>query len=1841
MNREVEERIVAMYFDNKDFEQNAKQTIETLGQLKEGLNLEESAKGFNVFDKIKNAMNFSKANREARNLKNTMTNLTQGISKVANIGMAPVRALDNLFGTFRGYVSKFIGFDLAGKVVNTLESTLRSFTIAPVSAGWDQYQAKMDSVKTIMSGTGESIEVVEQHLKNLTDYANKTIYSLSDMTSNLGKFTNNGVKLEDATAAMQGIANATADAGQGAQSASMAMYNISQAIGVGKMTTIDWKSLENANIATQKLKNTFLEVAAAGGRIQKETDGQGIAHYWLTKDDDGKALKEKIELTSANFREYLQKGWLDKDTLLKTFQIYSGNGITVDLLKSWGINDVETQKRLMAIGEEALNAAQEVRTFQKMMDALKESAQSGWADSFQIIFGNMEEGTTLWTRMSEEIDKVLTGSANKRNEVLKQWSEMSEAYDSIYYGTDEKGNKRKVKKGGREILIDSFFEMIDVIKEVGKVFSDTFHKVFGEIDAKKLMDVTLGFRNLVRNAKAWLGDVNTTGSRLNKISRILSGVFNIIKIGFNVIKAGFNLVKRLAGPAIDVFLDVFSVIGDFLTGTGELNFGQLFAKIGEGFTKLWEKIKSVFMPKNLPGGGTELPIITWIKERWNKLKEIVKQWAKDNGLSGILEGFANFTNAITGWSGWNDIAAFFTNAKDTIVNAWEEVKGWGVWKSIGNFLTNAWEWILDITGLRPKEESALDKKKKELTEEMASMNEIGTATKPGENGFFGGIIGWINQAWEDIQRVWNSTIGSEEAKKNFWIPISEFFTNTWEWIKGAADTTADFFTKTTESGGTGFTDWLDGIWKGIVEAWDGIKTAVEPIATDVVEFLTNTWSWICTQAGLGADAVVNFFTKPDGQTGETGFVSWLREIWGSIETFWNDTIMGTAKPLWEKIAKFATDTWGWISSQFTVQRYDDRGFALNNPKAPIETWLSGIWNSIENFWNNTIMGAARPLWEKIAKFASDTWGWIRSQFTVKRYDDRGFELNNPKAPIETWLSGIWESVKGVWNEVVGWEGWAAIGEFLSNTWGWITGLFSGSGSATAGAGEESVKMAEENAQAITETTKEGGFLERAIDSVGKFFERVLGSIKGSIPEGVTEFITNLTSLAGQIFGFIGDLMGTLSRVISTIRTGDTSKLTSGDITTIFVGVIGVIGTIVLKLLNNKWLSKIGDTHAQTLGLQILEFGAGMMLIASALALLSSVDQEKMKNGALALGALMLAFGAIAYTIGKYGGKKETEKVSGVERFFTNLVNQVAKFAIITVIVKSLPEIISAIGEAKRSGAGAIGEDFLKVAEGVAVLIGTIGIVLTAAQKLSGSNGLDPRAALSTTLAISLSVGAIGAIFSFIGGLPEVFKSLGIDGIQEQGLKNLDNATETMVKFGESIGRFFGAIVGAFTGQKDASNLTTTAQGISDATKTAETITEDQMNHLTMVMGMMGTLQDSLPGYKDVWDKWLNENKLAKLGDQLPSLGKGLSDLHAYVQDLSPEDLNQLLETGRILGQFGNAMALVAQALTMPQRNMWGGAIWDKAVFQEYQQAATQLADAVRQGLTNEQGEMSGLEFNAMPIIEAIINALKIGETAIGHAVRDMVQAGLNMVDSDRGSYNEIRVPQEVTDALQNAGKLVNENGETFTISDVLSGFLGEDGEYNKLMSTFDEKTGALEEKMKGLMGTFTDSSWFEFKDEAGNDIDIIGTLQGHLDTLSESLNKMDPLTVKITPVFDTTNFTPQTLQQQLNTMPIQFTPGTVPSKVTFEFKGLNEELNMTAIYNKLEQIRAAEVAWGLQNVVATNNLGRDIDGIAAEISRMKLYLDTGALVGGILPYVDAGLYKRSVTASRTGTVSMN
>ena len=348
MSDEIDRRVVEMQFRNEDFERNADKTISTLDKLKTALHLEGAASGVEAV-----AAKFSALQ-------------VVGVTALANITNSAV--------------------DAGKKIVNAL-------AIEPITSGFSEYELKMNSMRTIMASTGESIETVNKYLEELNEYSDKTIYSYSDMMQNIGKFTNAGVELEDAVMAIKGISNEAAVSGANANEASRAMYNFAQALSAGSVKLIDWKSIENANMATVEFKQQLIDTALELGTVVKEGD-----KYKSTTADLNGSVSDAFTTTSM-FNESLSSQWMTTDVLVKTLKKYA---------------DETTE-----IGKKAYEAAGEVTTFSKMCDTLKETAQSGWAKTWEIIFGDLETAKKIFTPLTNTIGGLLNKMSDFRNNLLE------------------------------------------------------------------------------------------------------------------------------------------------------------------------------------------------------------------------------------------------------------------------------------------------------------------------------------------------------------------------------------------------------------------------------------------------------------------------------------------------------------------------------------------------------------------------------------------------------------------------------------------------------------------------------------------------------------------------------------------------------------------------------------------------------------------------------------------------------------------------------------------------------------------------------------------------------------------------------------------------------------------------------------------------------------------------------------------------------------------------------------------------------------------------------------------------------------------------------------------------------------------------------------------------------------------------------------------------------------------------------------------------------------------------------------------------------------------------------
>ena len=618
----IDKRIVEMQFDNQQFERGIQTSIKSLDSLKKGLDLDSSAKSLTELEKA--GRHFS--------LNGIGTAVDTIANRFSTLGIIGVTALQNI----------------TNSAINAGKQMLESLTIAPITQGFNEYELKMGSIQTIMASTGADLQTVSAYLEELNEYADKTIYSFSDMTTNIGKFTNAGVDLDSAVKAIQGISNVAAVSGANANEASRAMYNFSQALSAGYVKLIDWKSIENANMATVEFKQQLIDSAVAAGTLTKMSNGM----Y--------KTLKGNTLNATKNFNETLQDQWMTSEVLITTLGRYSDE--TTD------------------IGKKAFAAAQDVKTFTQLMDTLKEAVGSGWAMTFENIFGNFEEAKKLWTGVSNVIGGMIEKSSEARNSVLADWKEMggrdaiieglAAAFDGLYgivlavkealeeifppVTAEQLVNfSNKVKEAGENLkaffsyatghqykrgekLIDTS-ATINELDKLDKVLrrgasGDSVRKMqeylkqlgydVGEIDGifgpkteaalkafqeehNLIVDGILG-KNTIQSLGEALGladtqsefemvdeEVTVLGSTLQSLKAIAQGAFSTFKMGITIFKFLFGVVTRIAGvfsPVVSMLFKMAEAAGRFMTALNEKVSGS------NKFTEWLEKLDKLLGP---------------------------------------------------------------------------------------------------------------------------------------------------------------------------------------------------------------------------------------------------------------------------------------------------------------------------------------------------------------------------------------------------------------------------------------------------------------------------------------------------------------------------------------------------------------------------------------------------------------------------------------------------------------------------------------------------------------------------------------------------------------------------------------------------------------------------------------------------------------------------------------------------------------------------------------------------------------------------------------------------------------------------------------------------------------------------------------------------------------------------------------------------------------------------------------------------------------------------------------------------------------------------------------------
>lgn len=507
-------------FQNKDFEKNISQTMKSLDSFEKSLNGlgGQSVKGLEKLNQ-----SFDELNTTTMRLAETGDFIQRRFSL---LGTAVYDKLS----------------DIIGKAADAGVKLMKSFSIDQVSAGWAKFADDTKNIGTIIA-QGYSMDEVEEQMKRLMFFTDETSYSYNDMVGNISKFTAAGEKLGDAVQEMQGIALWAGSAGVSAQKASQAMYQLSQAMGAGYMRREDWKSIQTLNMDTVEFRKQVLGLAVDLGRLKKV----GEDTYQSVVNPKAGTFK------TSQFAEHLtQDKWFDSTVMRAVYSRYSEAVNQIyDYVQKKGVSATTAIKDLEGkIDPLALKwykASQEARTFGDAMEYVKEAVSTTWLRSFQIIFGNYEEATKLWTNFSEVLYEVFVVINETRNEILEFWKALG-GRDELLLGVSE--------------AFKTITAFLDPIKQA---FETVFPTKSIENAGRALYELTKGFTDLMVNLRI-------SDSAAEMIKEIFVGIFSIIKAVIRVFKVFVGILKPLARPLnliLALLADVAAKLGDVMTDLSE------------------------------------------------------------------------------------------------------------------------------------------------------------------------------------------------------------------------------------------------------------------------------------------------------------------------------------------------------------------------------------------------------------------------------------------------------------------------------------------------------------------------------------------------------------------------------------------------------------------------------------------------------------------------------------------------------------------------------------------------------------------------------------------------------------------------------------------------------------------------------------------------------------------------------------------------------------------------------------------------------------------------------------------------------------------------------------------------------------------------------------------------------------------------------------------------------------------------------------------------------------------------------------------------------------------------
>lgn len=521
----VDNRVVNMQFNNKQFEEGIHQTLTSLEELKQSLKFNTSVNGINTVANALNAINVT-------NIANDVSMLTNRFSTMGIVGMTAIQNITNSALNFTR--SKFFG------IINQIKT-----------GGWARAAKVAQSRFTLEGLFKGDAEKVEKAMSSAQKAVDGTAYALDSAVAAASQLAATGIDVgDDMENTLKGIAGVAAMTGDSFDSIANIFTTVA---GNGRLMGMQLSQLSYHGL------NAAATLATSLGKTEEEVR-EMVSKGQVSFEMFSKAMQDAFGEHAADANETLN-GVLDniKSALSRIGEVFS-SGIVDNKELIEFLNDVRVA--INAIKKQIEPLKPTFRTLVTLVSKLGRSLLTTFdASGIGVIVGNVNAGMeTLndFIKTYLDIDEVIEGEADSVEKSAEKIEDVSKAVTKVtqaeaeaaknIWGRNDYGNGEARRKAleAAGLDYDHVQAYVNAMRDANFDLSKVAIEVEGE--TKEAVEATTAA-------------VEKTGDAAEEATNKFDGIRGVLTAVFLFgagIKMVFNGVKKVVKSAADTFKKVFS-----------------------------------------------------------------------------------------------------------------------------------------------------------------------------------------------------------------------------------------------------------------------------------------------------------------------------------------------------------------------------------------------------------------------------------------------------------------------------------------------------------------------------------------------------------------------------------------------------------------------------------------------------------------------------------------------------------------------------------------------------------------------------------------------------------------------------------------------------------------------------------------------------------------------------------------------------------------------------------------------------------------------------------------------------------------------------------------------------------------------------------------------------------------------------------------------------------------------------------------------------------------------------------------------------------------------------------